>query len=117
MQKKFVILENDILLKNLIESQISTIFQEKFQFKFCLSDNIEELKELSFIDLLIVNFTIIKSNQKLFLNMEKEKIKKTIILYDDSVERFNLKKFTQFNFLVKPFKLKQLSDIIYDLFI
>ena len=38
-------------------------------------------------------------------------------MFDHGVDRSQLKKFSNYNFVVKPFKLKQLIDIIKDCFI
>ena len=38
-------------------------------------------------------------------------------MFDDQVERSQLKKFSSYNFVVKPFKLKQIIDLIKDFFI
>ena len=34
MQKKFVIIDNDILLNDLIEEQVSIVFEKNFNVKF-----------------------------------------------------------------------------------
>ena len=38
-------------------------------------------------------------------------------MFDDEVDRSQLKKYSKYNFVVRPFKLKQLIDIIKDFFI
>ena len=38
-------------------------------------------------------------------------------MFDDKVDRSQLKKYSKYNFIVKPFKLRQLIDIIKDFFI
>ena len=46
-----------------------------------------------------------------------KKNQKIIIIFDDQVDRSQFKKFNNFNFVVKPFRLKQMIDIIKDFFI
>ena len=65
----------------------------------------------------LVNFKFIKDNHNIFSNLENEKKCKTIIVFDDGVDRSQLKKYSNYNFIVKPFRLKQLIDIIKDFFI
>lgn len=117
MQKKFIIIDNDRLLSDLIEEQVLTVFNKKFNIEFFKSHNISSLNEFDKIDLIIVNFTFIKDIHNILTVLEKEKKSKIIIMFDDGVERSQLKKFSNFNFVVKPFKLKQLVDIIKDFFI
>ena len=117
MQKIFIIIENDRLLSNLIEEQISVVFEKKFNIKFLKSHNIKSFFEYHAIDLIIANFKFINDNYDIFRNLENEKKSKIIILFDDGVDRSQLKKYSKYNFVVKPFKLKQLIDIIKDFFI
>ena len=117
MQKKFTIIDNDRLLNDLIEEQVLTVFHKNFNLKFFKSDNINSLYEFDKIDLIIVNFTFIKDIYNILTDLEKEKKSKIIIMFDDGVDRSQLKKFSNYNFVVKPFKLKQLIDIIKDFFI
>ena len=117
MQKKFIIIDSDSLLTNLIEEQISTVFQNFFNIKFLKNYNINNLDELNTIDLIIVNFIFIKNNHKMLINLEKEKKSKIIIMFDNGVDRSQFKKYTKYDFVVKPFKLKQLIDIMKDFFI
>ena len=49
--------------------------------------------------------------------MNSKKKSKIIIIFDDRVDRSQLKKYSSYNFIVKPFKLIQLIDIIKDFFI
>ena len=117
MQKKFVIIDNDNLLKDLIEEQVSLIFEKNFSTKFLKNYNINNLNELDAIDLIIVNFMFLKDNYNIFKHLENEEKSKIIIMYDDKVDRSQLKKYSKYNFIVKPFKLRQLIDIIKDFFI
>ena len=117
MQKKFIIIDDDRLLNNLIEEQVSSAFEKNFNIKFLKSYNIHSLNELDNIDLLIVNFIFIRDNHNIFKNLDNEKKSKIIIMFDDGVDRSQLKKYSKYNFVVKPFKLKQLIDIIKDFFI
>ena len=117
MQKKFTIIDNDRLLNDLIEEQVSTVFKKNFSIKFFKSYNINSLDEFDKIDLIIVNFIFIKDIYNILIELEKEKKSKIIIMFDDGVDRSQLKKFSNYNFVVKPFKLKQLVDIIKDFFI
>ena len=117
MQKKFVIFDNDRLLNNLIEEQVSVVFENNFHIKFLKSDNINFINEHVEIDLVIINFKFIKDNYDVFSNLENENKSKIIILFDDGVERSQLKKYHHHYFIVKPFRLKQLIDIIKDFFI
>ena len=116
MQKKFVIINNDTLLNNLIEEQVSIVFENIFNIHFLKTENIKSLNEFDTIDLIIVNFNFIKDNYNILVNLENEKKSKTIILFEDHVDRSQLKKFNNFNFVVKPFRLKQMIDIIKDFF-
>ena len=117
MQKKFTIIDNDRLLVDLIEEQVLTVFNKYFNVKFFKSHNINSLDEFDKVDLIIVNFTFIKDINNILRILEKEKKSKVIIMFDDGVDRSQLKKFNNYNFVVKPFKLKQLIDIIKDFFI
>ena len=117
MQKKFVIIDNDVLLNDLIEEQVSIVFEKNFNIKFLKTYNINSLNVLDTIDLIIVNFKFIKDNYNIFINLANEKKSKIIIIFDDHVDRSQFKKFNNFNFVVKPFRLKQIIDIIKDFFI
>ena len=109
MQKKFVIIDNDVLLNDLIEEQVSIVFEKNFNIKFLKTYNINSLNELDTIDLIIVNFKFIKDNYNILINLANEKKSKIIIIFDDQVDRSQLKKFNNFNFVVKPFRLKQID--------
>ena len=61
MQKEFIIIDNDNLLGNLIEEQVSSVFEKNFNIKFLKSYDINILNELNTIDLVIVNFIFIRS--------------------------------------------------------
>ena len=117
MQKKFVIIDNDNLLKDLIEEQVSSIFEKNFSIKFLKYNNIDNLNELDVIDLIIVNFMFLKDNYNIFKHLENAEKSKIVIMFDDKVDRSQLKKYSKYNFIVKPFKLRQLIDIIKDFFI
>ena len=117
MQKKFVIINNDVLLNDLIEEQISLVFKKNFNINFLKTFNINSLNELNTIDLIIVNFKVIKDNHNILINLINEKKSKVIVIFDDNVDRSQFKKFNNFNFVVKPFRLKQIIDIIQDFFI
>ena len=73
MQKKFVIIDNDVLLNDLIEEQVSIVFEKNFNIKFLKTYNINSLNELDTIDLIIVNFKFIKDNYNILINLENEK--------------------------------------------
>ena len=117
MQKKFTIIDTDRLLNDLIEEQILTVFKKNFNIKFLKNYNINSLDEFEEIDLIIVNFMFVKDIYNILADLEKEKKTKIIIMFDHGVDRSQLKKFSNYNFVVKPFKLKQLIDIIKDCFI
>ena len=117
MQKKFIIIDNDNLFNDLIEEQVSTVFKTKFNIKFLKSYNINILQELDTIDLIIVNYKFIRDKYNIFINTVNKKKTKIIIVFDDGVERSQLKKYSNYNFVVKPFKLKKLLHIITDFFI
>tara|TARA_Y100000022_G_C13098417_1_gene305630 strand:- start:6 stop:692 length:687 start_codon:yes stop_codon:yes gene_type:complete len=117
MQKKFVIISNDRLLNDLIEEQLSIVFEKSFNIKFSKIYDVKSLNELGTIDLIIVNFIFIKDNYNLLINLEDEKKSKIIIIFDDKIDRSQLKKFNNFNFVVKPFKLSQMTNLIKDFFI
>ena len=117
MQKKFVIIDNDVLLNDLIEEQVSVFFEKNFKIKFLKNYNIVSLNVLDTIDLIIVNFKFIKDNNNILVNLAKEKKSKIIVIFDDHIDRSQFKKFNNFNFVVKPFRLKQIIDIIQDFFI
>ena len=59
MQKKFVIIDNDVLLNDLIEEQVSIIFEKNFNIKFLKTYNINSLNAFENVDLIIVNFKFI----------------------------------------------------------
>ena len=117
MQKKFVIISNDILLNDLIEEQVSVVFQKSFDIKFFKNFTIKSLCEFDTIDLIIVNYIFIRDNYNLLINLEDEKKLKIIIIFDDEVDRSQLKKYSKYDFVVKPFKLQQMIDIIKDFFV
>jgi len=117
MQKKFIIIDNDKLFNDLIEEQVSKVFEKKFNINFFKSYNINILNELDSIDLIIVNFKFIKDKYLIFSDLVDKKKSKIIIVFDDGVDRSQLKKYSNFNFVVKPFKLKKLLHIIKDFFI
>jgi len=117
MQKKFVIIDNDVLLNDLIEEQVSIVFEKNFNIKFLKTYNINSLNELDTIDLIIINFKFVKDNYNIFINVANKKKSHIIIIFDDHVNRSQFKKFNNFNFVVKPFRLKQIIDIIQDFFI
>ena len=117
MQKKFIILDNDKLLNDLIEEQVLIVFKKYFNIKFLKSNNLDSLNELDKLDLIIMNFLFIKENYNILTNLENKKKTNIIIMFDDEVNRSQLKKFRDYSFVVKPFKLKQLIDIIKNFFI
>ena len=117
MQKKFIIIDNDKLLNDLIEEQVLTVFKKDFNIIFFKRNHINSLNEFDKIDLIIVNFVFIKDIYNILTDLEKEKKSRIIIIFDDGVDRSQLKKFSNYNFVVKPFKLNQLIDIIKDFFI
>ena len=117
MQKKFVIIDSDVLLNDLIEEQVSIVFEKYFNIKFLKTYNINSLNVFDRIDLIIVNFKFIKDNYKILINLANEKKSKIIVIFDDHVDRSQFKKFNNFNFVVKPFRLKQIIDIMQDFFI
>jgi len=117
MQKKFVIIDNDVLFNNLIEEQVSIVFEKNFNIKFLKTHDINSLNILDNIDLIIINFKFVKDKHNIFMNLANKNKSKIIIIFDDHVDRSQFKKFNNFNFVVKPFRLKQLIDIIQDFFI
>ena len=117
MQKKFVIINNDNLLNDLIEEQVSIVFESYFNIKFFKSCNINILNELDIVDLTVVNYIFIRENHNILMDLKDKKKSKVIILFDDRFNRSQLKKYNNYNFVVKPFKLKQLIDIIKDFFV
>ena len=117
MQKQFIIIDDDNLLNNLIEEQVTSVFEKNFSIKFFKSNNINCLSEIDKLDLVIANFCFITNNHNVFKDLEDKRKSNIIIMFDDGVDRSQLKKFSKYNFVVKPFKLKQLIDIIKDFFI
>ena len=117
MQKKFVIIDNDVLFKDLIEEQVSIVFEKNFDIKFLKTYNIKSLNVLDTVDLIIINFKFIKDNYNILINLANDKKSKIIVIFDDHIDRSQFKKFDNFNFVVKPFRLKQIIDIIKDFFI
>ena len=117
MQKKFVIIDNDVLFNDLIEEQVSIVFEKNFNIKFSKTYNINNLNIFDTIDLIIVNFKFIKDNYNILINLANDKKSKIIVIFDDHVDRSQFKKFNNFNFVVKPFRLKQIINIIQDFFI
>ena len=73
MQKKFVIIDNDALFNNLIEEQVSKVFEKNFNIKFLKTYNINSLNVLDTIDLIIVNFKLIKDSYNILINLANEK--------------------------------------------
>ena len=106
MQKKFVLIDNDVLLNNLIEEQLPIVFEKNFNIKFLKIHDINNLNELDKIDLVIVNFTFVKDNSNLLTNLENEKKSKIIIMFYDQVDRSQFKRFNNFIFFL-TIQLKQ----------
>jgi DNA-binding response OmpR family regulator len=104
-------------LNDLIEEQVSIVFEKNFNIKFLKTYNINSLNVLDTIDLIIVNFKLIKDSYNILINLANEKKSKIIVIFDDHVDRSQLKKFNNFNFVVKPFRLKQIINIIQDFFV
>ena len=73
MQKKFVIINNDKLLNDLIEKQISIVFKNFFDIKFLKNHDVKGLNELDKMDLIIVNFNFIRDNYNLLTYLEDKK--------------------------------------------
>ena len=117
MQKNFVIIDDDILLNNLIEEQISIVFEKNFSIEFIKTNDIRSLYELDTIDLIIVNFKFIKDDYNILAISENKKKSKIIIVLDSQVDKSKLKKFNNLKFIIKPFKLNLMIDIIKDFFI
>ena len=117
MQKNFVIIDDDILLNNLIEEQISIVFEKNFSIEFIKTNDIRSLYELDTIDLIIVNFKFIKDDYNILAISENKKKSKIIIVLDNQVDKSKLKKFNNLKFIIKPFKLNLMIDIIKDFFI
>ena len=65
MQKQFVIIDDDRLLNNLIEEQVSIVFEKQFNIKFLKCCNSSSINEFDKIDLIIINFIFIKDNNNL----------------------------------------------------
>ena len=80
MQKNFIIIDDDNLLSNLIEEQVSSVFEKSFNIKFFKSYNINDLNELDTIDLIIVNFIFIRDNYNILKDLENEK-KQRLLLF------------------------------------
>ena len=80
MQKKFVIIDDDVLLNDLIEEQISIVFEKVFNIKFLKTYNINSLNVFDTIDLIIVNFKFIKDNYNVLINLANEKNSKIIFI-------------------------------------
>ena len=104
-------------MSSLIEEQVSIVFKKNFNIKFIKTHDIKSVYELNIIDLIIVNFKFIKDNYNILTNLENDKKSKIIIVLDDQVDKSQLKKLNNLNFIVKPFKLNQMIDIIRDFFI
>ena len=69
MQKKFVIIDNDVLFNDLIEEQVSIVFEKNFDIKFLKTYNIKSLNLLDTVDLIIINFKFIKDNYNILINI------------------------------------------------
>ena len=117
MQKKFIIIENDRPLSSLIEEQVSTFFKKNFNIKFFKNYDINGLNKTEKLDLIILNFKFFQDNFKTFINLENKNNSKIIIIFDTGVDRAQFKKYSKYRFVVKPFRLKQLIDIIKDYFV
>ena len=96
MQKKFVIIDNDVLLNDLIEEQVSIVFEKNLNIKFIKTYKFDSLNVLDTIDLIIVNFKFIKDNYNILINLANEKKSKIIVIFDDHVDRSQLKKFKDY---------------------
>ncbi len=117
MQKKFIIIENDRPLSSLIEEQVSTFFKKNFNIKFFKNYDINGLNKTEKLDLIILNFKFFQDNFKTLINLENKNNSKIIIIFDTGVDRAQFKKYSKYRFVVKPFRLKQLIDIIKDYFV
>ena len=84
-------------MNNLIEEQLSIVFEKQFNIKFFKSFNSSSINELDKIDLIIINFIFIKDNNNIFNYLENKKKSKVIIMFDNGVDRSQLKKYNDFN--------------------
>ena len=62
MQKKFVIIDNDVLFNDLIEEQVSIVFEKNFDIKFVKTYNIKCLNVFDTVDLIIINFKFLHTS-------------------------------------------------------
>ena len=91
MQKKFVIIDNDVLLNDLIEEQVSIVFEKNFNIKFLKTYNINSLNVLDTIDLIIINFKFIKDNYNILINLQMKKNQRLLLFLMIMLIDLNLK--------------------------
>ena len=76
MQKKFIIIDNNNLLNNVIEEQVTSVFEKSLNIKFLKSYAVNHLLEHDIIDLIIVNFKFIRDLGLTFIEVSKKIIER-----------------------------------------
>ena len=117
MQKNFLIIENDIPLKDIIVENVIKYFDSKLKIDFQKLNYSDSLQNFRNIDLSIINFSYFKSYPIPTLLKKKNSKNNLILIFDNGFERYENKNFLDYYFVIKPFKLKKIFNIISDIFI
>ena len=117
MQKNFLIIEDNSLLKDIIVENVTKYFKSKIKINFHNLDYLDDIRNYENIDLSIINFSYIKLNHKSFSNVKKNANNNFILIFDDGGERYQNKNYFDYKFVIKPFKLQKLFNIISNIFI
>ncbi len=117
MQKNFLIIEDNSLLKDIIVDNVTKYFKSKININFYKLDYSDDMRNYKNIDLSIINFSYIKLNHMSFRVLKKNLKNNSILIFDHGGERYQNKNYFDYKFVIKPFKLKNLFNIISDLFI
>ena len=114
--EKVVIIEKDEFLKEILKEHISDFFKNNSDIDFYNAKNIDDILNLSSIDILIVNYLDVFEKIQTLKRIQHEKTNNIIIIFNNLQDRHKNKYLINFKFVVKPFKLKNLFLIISDYF-
>ena len=117
MQKNFLIIENNSLLKDIIVENVTKYFNSKIKINFYKLDSLDELDNYQDIDLSIINFSYFKIKSFSSVFSKRNINNQLILIFDNGSERYKNKNYLDYNFVIKPFKLEKIFNLISDLFI
>ncbi len=116
MKKKIIIFEDNLILSEILSNHLISYLEScsivKLKGNFSTSNLLEEKG----VDLVLLNFQLLENNIKVLNKISKLITENIIIIYNNLEDRHKNKNFNKFKFLVKPFKLKNLFDIVNEFF-